>query len=116
MRRRRLIGVYRGLLKSIEMPWLHLSFQGPRRRNGRHSILLESDANPVHTQNLSDRSGQYNRHKPTSFDAQPTTFVAVKRRWIDLTLPACCVTRAESLASRKVDAVNKEGDMTTFDK
>src|SRR4029079_18863107 len=98
MRRRRLIGVYRGLLKSIEVPWLHLRFQGPRRRNGRHATLLESDANPVHTQNLSERLRQYNRHKPTSFGAQPTTFVAAKRQWLALTLPDRCAKRAESLA------------------
>ena len=45
MRRRRLIGVYRGLLKSIEMPWLQCGIEVRGGESGRHQEM-ESNAYP----------------------------------------------------------------------
>src|SRR5271154_2527705 len=98
MRRRRLIGVYRGLLKSIEMPWLHCEIEVRGGESGRH------DANrigslTVHDQNLSDQVRQHNRHKPTSLGAQQTTSTL---RWIVLTPHSRCAKRAETIICYKI--------------
>src|SRR5215213_7077280 len=93
MRRRRLIGVYRGLLKSIEVPWLQCSVEVRGGESGRHNANRIGSLT-VHNQNLSDRVRQHNRHKPTSGGAQQTTST---QRWIVLTLHGCCAKRAETI-------------------
>src|SRR5215216_242856 len=59
-------------LKAVAPVW----DRGPRRRKRqapRNGIKRLS----VHTQNLSERLGQHNRHKPTSFRAQRQVSVSV---------------------------------------
>src|SRR5215468_4358703 len=59
MRRRRLIGVYRGLLMSIWMPWLR--FRGDVRGDGAWRLNGNVNMRRVHTGKLADRAVQHNR-------------------------------------------------------
>src|SRR6476661_4374809 len=62
MRRRRLIGVYRGLLMSIWMPWLRFDFDvrgGGAWRRDKKSLNMRR----VHMGKLADRAAQHNRVK-----------------------------------------------------
>src|SRR6188472_2592289 len=69
--------------------------RGPRRRNERHKLNGIKRLS-VHTQNLSDRVGQYNRHKPTSFRAQRTSSAAVDE--LDHSDLLCKARRVHSLS------------------
>src|SRR3954462_14477567 len=96
MRRRRLIGVYRGLLKSIEVPWLQCGIEVRGGETGRRNTPQNGIGRlSVHTQNLTDRLGQYNRHKPTSFRAQRQLSAAVD--CLDRLDPLCKARRIPSL-------------------
>src|SRR6185436_2458154 len=62
MRRRRLIGVYRGLLMAIWMPWLRFDFDvrgGGAWRRDKKSLNMRR----VHTGKLADHAAQHNRVK-----------------------------------------------------
>jgi hypothetical protein len=93
MRRRRLIGVYRGLLKSIEVPWLQC---GVEVRGGETTgnDELESNAYPFTLKT-------YPIDQVSTIDISRLLLVCngqVADRWIALTPIACCAKRAESIA------------------
>ena len=93
MRRRRLIGVYRGLLKSIEMPWLQCGIEVRGGESGRHQDT-ESNAYPFTPKT-------YPNDLLSTIDISRLLFVRngkFLRQWIALTTPNCCAKRAKSLA------------------
>src|SRR6476620_3160412 len=61
MRRRRLIGVYRGLLMSIWMPWLRFDVMSAAAARGGATKSL--NMRRVHMAKLADHAAQHNRVK-----------------------------------------------------
>src|SRR3954469_7696840 len=62
MRRRRFIGVYRGLRKSMGGPWLQAKGSGPRQARARRQ------AGRPQVRKLADRSALYNDGRGTEAD------------------------------------------------
>jgi hypothetical protein len=91
MRRRRLIGVYRGLLKSIEVPWLQC---GIKVRGGETGTIWNQLASPFTPKTYPiDQTGTIDISRLV--DACNGQLL---RRWIALTPLDCCAKRAEFVA------------------
>src|ERR1700734_2584505 len=116
MRRRRLIGVYRGFVKSMGMPWLHFRTSRSAAATRAGNLLRATQfSGPSAPRKLTEGDAEYNRHRPArplpQRQCAPPNAVALTGHPRYARRQAICgVPRARA----KPNAQGKH--MTTFDK